>query len=100
MVEPIRPDRVRTNCRKWLPIFRSSGSSGRFFSAQFGSPFGTRARIIQGPDYARTRMNESEAETKDMTADSTVAEIEAAGGTALGIEVDIRDHEAVEAMVG
>ena len=34
-----------------------------------------------------------------MTADSTVAEIEASGGTSLGIEVDIRDHEAVEAMV-
>src|SRR5271168_1693556 len=34
-----------------------------------------------------------------MTADSTVAEIGASGGTALGIEVDVRDHEAVEAMV-
>ena len=34
-----------------------------------------------------------------MTADSTVAEIEATGGSALGIEVDVRDHEAVEAMV-
>ena len=34
-----------------------------------------------------------------MTAESTVAEIEAAGGTALGIELDVRDHEAVEAMV-
>jgi 3-oxoacyl-[acyl-carrier protein] reductase len=43
---------------------------------------------------------EFEAEAKDMTAESTVAEIEAAGGTALGIEVDVRDHEAVEAMVG
>jgi len=42
---------------------------------------------------------EFEAEAKDMTADSTVAEIEAAGGTALGIEVDVRDYEAVEAMV-
>jgi 3-oxoacyl-[acyl-carrier protein] reductase len=41
---------------------------------------------------------ESEAEAKDMTADGTVAEIEAMGGTAFGIEVDIRDHEAVEAM--
>jgi 3-oxoacyl-[acyl-carrier protein] reductase len=40
-----------------------------------------------------------QAEAKDMTADSTVAEIEAAGGTALGIDVDVRDHEAVEAMV-
>ena len=27
------------------------------------------------------------------------AEIEASGGTALGIEVDVRDHESVEAMV-
>jgi 3-oxoacyl-[acyl-carrier protein] reductase len=34
-----------------------------------------------------------------MTADSTVAEIEASGGNALGIEVDVRDHRAVEAMV-
>jgi 3-oxoacyl-[acyl-carrier protein] reductase len=42
---------------------------------------------------------EFEAEAKDMTADSTVAEIEASGGTALGIEVDVRDHDAVEAMV-
>jgi hypothetical protein len=42
---------------------------------------------------------EFEAEAKDMTADSTVAEIEASGGTALGIEVDVRNHEAVKAMV-
>ncbi len=42
---------------------------------------------------------EFEAEAKDMTADSTVAEIEAACSTALGIEVDVRDHAAVETMV-
>src|SRR6202045_4867230 len=42
---------------------------------------------------------EFEAEAKDMTADSTVAEIEASGGSALAIEVDVRDREAVEAMV-
>src|ERR1700732_3444519 len=42
---------------------------------------------------------EFEAEAKDMIADSTVAEIEAASGTALRIEVDVRDQEAVEAMV-
>jgi 3-oxoacyl-[acyl-carrier protein] reductase len=40
---------------------------------------------------------EFEAEAKDMTGDSTVAEIE--GGAAIGIEVDVRDREAVEAMV-
>ena len=38
---------------------------------------------------------EFEAEAKDMTAETTVAEIEAAGGTAFGIEVDVRNHEAV-----
>jgi 3-oxoacyl-[acyl-carrier protein] reductase len=42
---------------------------------------------------------EFEAEAKDMTGDTTVAEIEASGGTALGIEVDVTDHEAIAAMV-
>jgi 3-oxoacyl-[acyl-carrier protein] reductase len=42
---------------------------------------------------------EFETEEKDMTAESTVAEIQASGGAALGIEVDVRDHEAVEAIV-
>ena len=41
---------------------------------------------------------EFEAEAKDMTVDSTVAEIEASGGAAIGIEMDVRDHAAVEAM--
>src|SRR6266851_5609695 len=34
-----------------------------------------------------------------MTGDSTVAEIEAMGCTALGVEVDVTDHEAVNALV-
>src|SRR6201997_5384021 len=42
---------------------------------------------------------EFDTEAKDMTAESTVAEIEASGGAALGIEADVRDHRAVEAMV-
>ncbi len=42
---------------------------------------------------------EFEAERRDMTGDSTVAEIAASGGTALGFELDVADREAVEAMV-
>src|SRR5216117_3878618 len=42
---------------------------------------------------------EFDAEARDMTAESTVAEIAAAGGAAIGIELDVRDHQAVEAMV-
>jgi 3-oxoacyl-[acyl-carrier protein] reductase len=42
---------------------------------------------------------EFETEAKDMTADSTVAEIEAMGGSTNGIEVDVAHHEAVDAMV-
>jgi 3-oxoacyl-[acyl-carrier protein] reductase len=42
---------------------------------------------------------EFEAEAKDMTAENTVAEIRAAGGTALGIEVDVCDPQAVDQMV-
>ena len=42
---------------------------------------------------------EFDAEAKDMTADSTVSEIEAMGGTALGVEVDVTDHTAVAGMI-
>ena len=42
---------------------------------------------------------EFEAEARDMTADSTVAEIEASGGSAFGIELDVNDDAAVAAMV-
>jgi 3-oxoacyl-[acyl-carrier protein] reductase len=50
-------------------------------------------------DLSLRSYEEFEAEAKDMTAETTVAEIEAAGGMASGNEVDVRDHEAVEAMV-
>ena len=42
---------------------------------------------------------EFEAEAKEMTADSTVDEINAAGGEAIGIEMDVRDKGSVDAMV-
>ena len=42
---------------------------------------------------------EFEAEAQAMTADSTVAEIQAGGGSAIGIEVDVCDEKAVAAMV-
>jgi 3-oxoacyl-[acyl-carrier protein] reductase len=42
---------------------------------------------------------EFEAEAREMTADTTVAEIEAMGGTALGIEADVTDYEAITGMV-
>ncbi len=42
---------------------------------------------------------EFEAEARAMTADSTVAEILAGGGSAIGIELDVADEAAVNAMV-
>ena len=42
---------------------------------------------------------EFEAEAASMTADSTVAEIQAGGGSAIGIEVDVCNETAVTAMV-
>ena len=62
-----------------------------------GSP-GLGAKVAVA-DLNLRSYEEFEAEAKDMTAESAVAEIKAAGGTALGIEVDVRDYEAVEAMV-
>src|ERR1051326_740253 len=40
-----------------------------------------------------------EFEAAATTGDSTVAEIEAMGGTGIGIEVDVTDHTAVAGMV-
>jgi 3-oxoacyl-[acyl-carrier protein] reductase len=59
---------------------------------------GLGARVAVA-DLTLRSYEEFEVEAKDMTADSTVAEIEVSGGTALGIEVDVRDPEAVEGMV-
>jgi 3-oxoacyl-[acyl-carrier protein] reductase len=42
---------------------------------------------------------EFESERRDMTGDSTVAEIEAGGGSAFGIELDVADRAAVDSMV-
>ena len=42
---------------------------------------------------------EFEAERRDMTGESTVAEIEARGGAAFGVELDVADRAAVDAMV-
>ena len=42
---------------------------------------------------------EYDTEAKSMTAGSTMAEIEAAGGEAIGIEMDVTDEAAVQAMV-
>ena len=45
------------------------------------------------------RFEEYDTEAKSMTAGSTMAEIEAAGGEAIGIEMDVTDEAAVQAMV-
>jgi 3-oxoacyl-[acyl-carrier protein] reductase len=50
-------------------------------------------------DLSLKSYEEFDAEAKDMTAGDTVAEIEAAGGTAIGIELDVCDAAAVAAMV-
>ncbi|HEY4042252.1 MAG TPA: SDR family NAD(P)-dependent oxidoreductase [Rhodopila sp.] len=42
---------------------------------------------------------EFEAERRDMTGDSTVAEITTAGGEAFGVELDVADRAAVDAMM-
>jgi 3-oxoacyl-[acyl-carrier protein] reductase len=51
-------------------------------------------------DLSLKSFEEFEAERRDMTGDSTVAEIEAGGGAAIGIELDVADRAAVDAMVG
>jgi 3-oxoacyl-[acyl-carrier protein] reductase len=50
-------------------------------------------------DFSLKSFEEFEAERRDMTGDSTVAEIEAAGGSAFGVELDVADRVAVDSMV-
>jgi 3-oxoacyl-[acyl-carrier protein] reductase len=50
-------------------------------------------------DLSLKSFEEFEAESRDMTGDSTVAEIEASGGSAFGVELDVADRTAVDAMV-
>jgi 3-oxoacyl-[acyl-carrier protein] reductase len=50
-------------------------------------------------DLSLRSFEEFEAERRDMTGDSTVAEIEAAGGSAFGVELDVADRAAVDSMV-
>ena len=57
------------------------------------------ARRSRSTDLNLKSFEEFEAEAKAMTADSTVAEIEAGGGSAIGIEMDVCDEKAVNAMV-
>ncbi len=50
-------------------------------------------------DINLTSFEEFEAEAKAMTGSSTVAEINAAGGEAIGIEMDVTNEASVQAMV-
>ena len=68
---------------------------GRAYARRLGS-LGAKVAVT---DINLKSFEEFDAEAKDMTAASTMAEIEAAGGTALGIAVDVTDAAAVDAMV-
>ncbi|MSP00150.1 MAG: SDR family oxidoreductase [Acetobacteraceae bacterium] len=62
-----------------------------------------RRLAVLGAKIAVTDINlksyeEFDAEAKSMTGDSTVAEIIAGGGEAIGIEMDVTDEHAVNAM--
>ena len=67
---------------------------GRAYARRLAG-FGAKVAVT---DLNLKSYEEFEAEANDMTAESTVAEIEASGGTALGIEVDVCDPRAVDGM--
>src|SRR6185437_2955063 len=73
--------------------------AGRGLGRAYARRLGALGAKVAVTDVNLKSFEEFDAEAKDMTADSTMAEIEAAGGTAMGIEVDVTDHAAVEAMV-
>jgi 3-oxoacyl-[acyl-carrier protein] reductase len=61
------------------------------------APLGAKVAVT---DLDLRSYREFEAEVDEMTASSTVDEINLSGGTSLGLETDVADQEAVEAAVG
>src|SRR5262245_51264074 len=68
---------------------------GRAYARRLAS-LGAKIAVV---DLNLKSYEEFEAEARAMTADSTVAEIEAGGGAAIGVELDVTDRPAVDAMV-
>jgi 3-oxoacyl-[acyl-carrier protein] reductase len=68
---------------------------GRAYARRLAG-LGAKVAVV---DLSLRSYEEFDAEAKDMTADSTVAEIQAGGGQALGIELDVANRDAVEAMM-
>jgi 3-oxoacyl-[acyl-carrier protein] reductase len=72
---------------------------GRGLGRAYARRLATLGAKIAICDLSLKSFEEFEAESRDMTGDSTVAEIEAAGGSAFGVELDVADRAAVDAMV-
>ena len=68
---------------------------GRAYARRIAD-LGAKVAVV---DLSLKAFEEFEAERQAMTAESTVAEIEAAGGSAIGVELDVCDENAVAAMV-
>ena len=68
---------------------------GRAYARRIGG-LGAKVAVV---DLSLKAFEEFEAEALAMTAENTVAEIEAADGSAIGIEFDVCDENAVAAMV-
>jgi len=68
---------------------------GRAYARRIGG-LGAKVAVV---DLSLKAFEEFEAERLAMTAENTVAEIEAADGSAIGIELDVCDENAVAAMV-
>ena len=68
---------------------------GRAYARRIGG-LGAKVAVV---DLSLKAFEEFEAERLAMTAENTVAEIEADDGSAIGIEFDVCDENAVAAMV-
>ena len=79
--------------------WRSSPGAARGLGRAYARRLAGLGAKVAVADLNLKSFEEFEAEAQAMTADSTVAEIEAMGGIAIGIEVDVCDDTAVAAMV-
>jgi 3-oxoacyl-[acyl-carrier protein] reductase len=73
--------------------------AGRGLGRSYARRLATLGAKVAVTDVDLKSYREFEAEARSMSADSTVAEIEAVGGIAVGFEMDVTDRRAVDGTV-
>ena len=95
----------RKSCRKRTQMGKLDGKvaivtgAGRGLGRSYARRLASLGAKVAVTDLDLKSYQAFESEAKDMAGESTVAEIESAGGTAVGLTMDVSNREAVDAGI-